>query len=141
MLDDGREVRLAEIEVPPLPETDAAPGAVAATVALAQLGLWTNPYYDLLDADKPVGVVARDRRFALAKGNVVSVRVSGATSYSYVNFGRRWTEDFTVTILKRNARSFAAVGIEPKGLAGRRVRVWIEERRGPGSKHSPGTGE
>ena len=63
VLDDGREVRLAEIEVPPLPETDAAPGAVA----LAQLGLWTNPYYDLLDADEPVGVVARHRRFALAK--------------------------------------------------------------------------
>jgi hypothetical protein len=71
-------------------------------------------------------VVARHRRFALAKGKVVSVRVSGTTSYSYVNFGRRWTEDFTVTILKRNARSFAEVGIEPKGLAGRRVRVWIE---------------
>jgi hypothetical protein len=76
VLDDGREVRLAEIEVPPLPETDAAPGAVA----LAQLGLWTNPYYDLLDVDEPVGVVARHRRFALAKGKVVSVRVSGATS-------------------------------------------------------------
>jgi len=59
VLDDGREVRLAEIEVPPLPETDAAPGAVAATVALAQLGLWTNPYYDLLDADEPVGVVGQ----------------------------------------------------------------------------------
>ena len=130
MLDDGREVRLAEIEVPPLPETDAAPGMVA----LAQLGLWTNPYYDLLDAHEPVGVVARHRRFALAKGEAVSVRESGATSYSYVNFGRRWTEDFTVTILKRNARSFAAVGIEPKGLGGRRVLVGIEGRRGPGSK-------
>jgi hypothetical protein len=31
---------------------------------------------------------------------VLSVRESGATIY--VNFGRRWTEDFTVTILKRN---------------------------------------
>jgi len=119
VLDDGREVRLAEIEVPPLPETDAAPGAVA----LAQLGLWTNPYYDLLDADEPVGRGGQASPFCAGKGKVVPVRVSGATSYSYVNFGRRWTEDFTVTILKRNARSFAEVGIEPKGLAGRRVRV------------------
>ncbi len=51
----------------------------------------------------------------------------------YVTFGRRWTEDFTVTISKRNERSFAAAGFEPKKLAGRRVRVrgWIEERGGP----------
>jgi hypothetical protein len=59
---------------------------VAATVTLAQLGLWTNPYYDLLDAHEPVGVVARHRCFALAKGKVVSVHESGATSYSYVKF-------------------------------------------------------
>jgi hypothetical protein len=50
-----------------------------------------------------------------------------------VNFGRRWTEDFTVTILKRNERKFAAAGLEPKRLSGKRVRVrgWIEERGGP----------
>ena len=58
-------------------------------------------------------------------------RESGATIY--VNFGRRWTEDFTVTILKRSERTFTAAGMEPKRLAGRRVRVrgWIEERGGP----------
>jgi hypothetical protein len=62
---------------------------------------------------------------------VVSVRESGATIY--VNFGRRWTEDFTVTILKRNVRSFTAAGLEPGRLAGRHIRVrgWIEERGGP----------
>ena len=62
---------------------------------------------------------------------MVSVRESGATIY--VNFGRRWSTDFTVTILKRNERSFKAAGLEPKTLAGRRVRVrgYIEERGGP----------
>ena len=61
----------------------------------------------------------------------MSVRERGATIY--VNFGRRWTEDFTVTISKRNERSFTAAGFELKKLAGRRVRVrgWIEERGGP----------
>ncbi len=50
-----------------------------------------------------------------------------------MNFGRRWTEDFTVTILKRNARNFVAAGLDPKSLAGRRVRVsgWVKERGGP----------
>ena len=62
---------------------------------------------------------------------MVSVRESGGTIY--VNFGRRWSEDFTVTIAKRNERAFSAAGLEPKSLSGRRVRIrgWIEERGGP----------
>jgi endonuclease YncB( thermonuclease family) len=97
----------------------------------AKLGLWASSYYDSLDAEKPTDVLAAQGRFALVEGKVVSVRESGATIY--VNFGRRWTTDFTVTILKRNERSFTAAGLEPKKLAGRRVLVrgWIEERGGP----------
>jgi hypothetical protein len=50
-----------------------------------------------------------------------------------VNFGRWWTRDLSVVILRRNRRSFAAAGIEPQRLQGRRIRVrgFIEERRGP----------
>jgi endonuclease YncB( thermonuclease family) len=97
----------------------------------AKLGLWANSYYDVLAADNPADVLARRGRFALVEGHVVSVRESGATIY--VNFGRRWTEDFTVTILKRNARKFASAGLAPQSLAGARVRVrgWIEQRGGP----------
>ena len=97
----------------------------------AKLGLWASSYYESLNADDPAAVLAAIGRFALVEGKVVSVRESGATIYA--NFGRRWSEDFTVTILKRNERSFTAAGLEPKKLAGRRVRVrgWIEERGGP----------
>ncbi len=97
----------------------------------AKLGLWAGSYYDSLDAENPAAVLAKQGRFALVEGKVVSVRESGATIY--VNFGRRWSTDFTVTILKRNERSFTAAGLEPKKLSGRRVRVrgWIEERGGP----------
>ncbi len=51
----------------------------------------------------------------------------------YVNFGRRWTEDFTVTISKRNEALFIAAGLAPKVLQGRRVRIRgvVEERGGP----------
>jgi hypothetical protein len=61
----------------------------------------------------------------------LSVRESGATIY--LNFGRRWAQDFTVTILKRHRREFSAAGIDPKFLEGRpiRVRGWIEQRGGP----------
>jgi endonuclease YncB( thermonuclease family) len=101
------------------------------TARLAKLGLWAGSYYDSLDAEDPAAVLARQGRFALVEGKVVSVRESGATIY--VNFGRRWSTDFTVTILKRNERSFTAAGLEPKKLSGRRIRVrgWIEERGGP----------
>ena len=70
-------------------------------------------------------------QFALVEGKVLSVRESGATIY--VNFGWRWTRDFTVTILRRMGRVFSAAGVEPKKLEGRRIRVcgWIERRGGP----------
>jgi endonuclease YncB( thermonuclease family) len=203
MLDDGREVRLAAIEVPAL-EAGAAPGAAAkaaldaliggddivlrrADVATdrygrlvayayavrdgeelfaqgeliasgfaragdhvggrscavelrksenaaraAKLGLWADSYYEVLNAETPTDVLARRGRFALVEGRVVSVRESGATIY--VNFGRRWSEDFTVTVLKRNERNFTAAGLDLKALAGRRIRVrgYIEARGGTG---------
>jgi endonuclease YncB( thermonuclease family) len=96
-----------------------------------QLGLWADPYYDLKQADNPAGILLARGRFALVEGKVVSVRESGSTIY--VNFGRRWSDDFTVTILKRNERLFSASGLAPKTLGGRRVRVrgWVEERGGP----------
>jgi len=202
-LDDGREVRLAAIEVAPL-ETGAAPAAAAkaaldaliggddivlrradiatdrygrlvayayavrdgeelfaqgeliasgfarvgdhvgsraCTLALlksedaaraAKLGLWADSDYDVLDAETAADVLARRGRFALVEGKVVSVRESGATIY--VNFGRRWSENFAVTILKRNERNFTAAGLDLKGLAGRRIRVrgFIEARGGTG---------
>jgi hypothetical protein len=97
----------------------------------ANLGLWAEPYYVMSKAEEPAQVLQRRGRFALVEGKVLSVRESGGTIY--INFGRRWSEDFTVTIAKRNERIFSAAGLEPKKLAGRtlRVRGWIEERGGP----------
>lgn len=97
----------------------------------AKLGLWGDPRYFPKAADDPAGVLAERGRFTLVEGKVVSVRESGGTIY--VNFGQRWSEDFTVTILKRNERQFTAAGLAVRSLAGRRVLVrgWIEERGGP----------
>ena len=97
----------------------------------AKLGLWAEPYYVMTKAEDPAEVLRSRGRFTLVEGKVASVRESGGTIY--VNFGRRWSEDFTVTIAKRNERAFSAAGLEPKTLAGRRVRIrgWIEERGGP----------
>jgi endonuclease YncB( thermonuclease family) len=96
-----------------------------------KLGLWGEPDYAIRSAEDAAGIAAGRGGFAIVEGNVLSVRESGATIY--VNFGRRWTQDFTVTVLKRNERSFAAEGLEPKRLERRRVRVrgYVEERGGP----------
>jgi endonuclease YncB( thermonuclease family) len=97
----------------------------------AKLGVWADPYYLIRQAARPAAVSEARGRFALVEGKVLSVRDRGATTY--VNFGRRWSEDFTVTIAKRNARNFAAAGLEPKSLVGRQIRIrgWIDERGGP----------
>jgi endonuclease YncB( thermonuclease family) len=96
----------------------------------AKLGLWADPYYEVINAEMPKDVLAHRGRFALVEGKVASVRESGPTVY--VNFGRRRIGDITVTILKRNERSFAAAGLDLRGLASRRIRVrgWIETRGG-----------
>ena len=96
-----------------------------------KLGLWADPYYVLKQAENPTDLLADIGRFAVVEGKVLSVRESGGTIY--MNFGRRWTSDFAVTIAKRQERQFVAAGIEPKKLEGRQVRVrgWIEERGGP----------
>jgi endonuclease YncB( thermonuclease family) len=101
------------------------------TARAAKLGLWADPYYVVRRAEDAAAVAAERGRFAIVEGKVISVRESGGTIY--VNFGRRWSQDFTVTISKRNERSFAGAGLEPKRLEGRRVRVrgWIEQRGGP----------
>jgi hypothetical protein len=94
-------------------------------------GIWADPNFAPLPAENPARLTAKRGQFALVEGKVLSVRESGATIY--VNFGRRWTRGFTVTILKRLQRTFADAGIEPKQLQGRRIRVrgWIEQRTGP----------
>jgi endonuclease YncB( thermonuclease family) len=207
VLDDGREVRLAGVEMPPLAhDSGAAPGWAAAKAALealaggdmvvlrrgeipfdrygrivayvytqrdddelfvqgellaagvarvgdrigsrscaaellareagarrAQIGLWTDPNYAVLDAATPADVLSQRGRFALVEGMVVSVRESGSTIY--INFGRRWSEGFFATVQKRNERSFAAAGLDVKSLAGRRVRIrgFVEAHSAAGS--------
>ncbi len=97
----------------------------------AKLGLWSEPYYVILGAESTVELAAERGHFAVVEGRVSSVRESGGTIY--VNFGRRWSQALTVTILKRHERTFVTAGIAPKKLENRRVRVrgWIEERNGP----------
>jgi endonuclease YncB( thermonuclease family) len=101
------------------------------TAREARIGLWADPGYAVRAAGDGPAIKPLRGRFSVAEGRVVSVRDSGGTIY--VNFGRRWSEALTVTILKRHERTFAAAGIEPKSLEGRMVRVrgYVDVRNGP----------
>ena len=119
---------------PPGPAASPAPTPFwrpSGTPGRAKRGLWADPNFAPLAAENLPQLAAARGHFALVEGQVLSVRESGATIY--VNFGRRWTRDFTVTILKRQKRSFAAAGIDVDRLQGRRIRVRgiIEQRSGP----------
>jgi endonuclease YncB( thermonuclease family) len=96
----------------------------------AKLGLWADPYYEPIPADEPAAILAQRGHFALIEGKVVSVHASGPILY--INFGRRWSQDFSVTVRKRDVRKFAAAGFDLQGLAGQRVLVrgWIEAHSG-----------
>ncbi len=123
-----------EARVSARPGAKACAGSLLAAEKAARTtgrGLWADPNFAPLSSVNLTMLAAARGQFALVEGQVLSVRESGATIY--VNFGRRWTRDFSVTIPKREARKFATAGIEPKALERRRIRVRgiIEQRSGP----------
>jgi endonuclease YncB( thermonuclease family) len=94
-------------------------------------GLWALSDHAILAAEHGTDLLAEQGRFTIAEGKVHSVRESGGTIY--MNFGRRWSEALTVTILKRDERIFVGAGLQPSTLENRRLRVrgYVEERNGP----------
>jgi endonuclease YncB( thermonuclease family) len=97
----------------------------------ARLGLWGHPDYAIINAGDLTGLTNRQGRFVVAEGKVASVRESGGTIYA--NFGRRWSQALSVTILKRDERIFTGAGLGPKSFENRQLRVrgWVEVRNGP----------
>jgi endonuclease YncB( thermonuclease family) len=104
--------------------------AAEAVARRARRGIWAERAA-IKNAESPGELLARIGQFTVVEGKVLSVRQAGATTY--VNFGRRWTRDFAVTISRRVWPAFEAAGISLKSLENKRIRVrgWIEARDGP----------
>ena len=120
------------IASPFLPDTacNGALRAAEATARSAKRGIWAGSLA-LKNAERTDDILAEAGRFAVVEGVVSSARLAGSTFY--MNFGRRWTRGFAVTISRRMMPSFEAAGIDLKSLKDKRVRVrgWIERRGGP----------
>lgn len=95
----------------------------------ARRGIWTEATA-LKNTETTGDILAMMGRFIVAEGKVLSARQAGATFY--VNFGRRWTRDFAVTIARRDIPAFEKAGLSRLTLEWQTVRVrgWVVDQRG-----------
>ncbi len=102
--------------------------AVERAARLSQAGLWAEPEFWILSADR-AAVGLHD--FGLVEGRVHSVAI--VRGRAYLNFGADWRTDFTVAIAPKERRLFEAEGRSIEGYRGRfvRVRGWIKSFNGP----------
>lgn len=114
----------------PAPGCAAELAAAEASARRAKSGIWSRDGV-IKNAVIPGDILAQLGRFVVVEGRVLSVREAGTTTY--LNFGRRWTRDFAVSISRRMIPAFTGAGIVLKSLEGRRIRVrgWVESRGGP----------
>jgi len=97
-------------------------------------GLWSRRSGAILSADRPEEVRRETGRFAIVEGVVKTV--GDRPRRTYLNFGKNWSQDFTVFVDRGDTARFEHAEIDLTGLAGRRVRVrgWIRDDRGPALK-------
>ncbi|WP_246018310.1 thermonuclease family protein [Pelagibacterium montanilacus] len=94
-------------------------------------GLWRDSFYAVRDAADPLGLLEHRGGYELVEGRVLNAE--RVRDLVYLNFGRRWREDFTVVIESDGLEAFSGAGLDPLALDGAviRVRGWIEELDGP----------
>jgi endonuclease YncB( thermonuclease family) len=84
-------------------------------------GLWQEAHFNIQGAENTDALTAATGRFAVVEG--VVRRVGETSSRTYLDFGRRYNQDFSIMIPRSARAGFAAAGIDLKSLRGKRVRV------------------
>jgi endonuclease YncB( thermonuclease family) len=84
-------------------------------------GFWSGSRFAVLDANNIEALLAAEGRFVIVEGTIR--RVGEARGRVYLDFGRRFTEDFTIIVPDGIRKSLVAQGSDPKSWRGRRVRV------------------
>ncbi len=93
-----------------------------------KLGLWEVEDYSILT---PGGAKNRADSYQIIEGRIESAALK--SNRIYLNFGKDWRSDLTVSIPPADKRAFSKVGLDPLGWGGKtlRVRGWLEEYNGP----------
>jgi endonuclease YncB( thermonuclease family) len=93
-----------------------------------KVGVWSLPFYRIRT---PVELGGEIDSFQIVEGQVVSTaEVRGRV---FLNFGRDYRTDFTVTIAPEDLKPFRAASLDPSTLGGKAIRVrgWISLLNGP----------
>jgi endonuclease YncB( thermonuclease family) len=94
----------------------------------AARGIWDHPFYAVRTEAEVRDLTGS---FQLVEGRVADVaEVRGRV---YINFGRNWRTDFTVTIPPDAVARFTDAGLDPEVYDDHRIRVrgWVEDYNGP----------
>jgi endonuclease YncB( thermonuclease family) len=125
------------VRAEPVPDGACLAGLLAAEAQAraAGRGLWTDASYRVRQAGEP-SLGEETDLYEVVEGRIVSVGRGHANVF--VDFGRNWDTDFTVTLTQSDAKLFeeALGGLD--SLVGRRVRVrgWLMEWHGPAMRLS-----
>lgn len=87
----------------------------------AQRGLWSEPKFGVFDPSQVEALLAAEGRFVVVEGTIR--RVGESRGRVYLDFGRRFTEDFTIVLPDTIRKSLVAQGSDPKSWRGKRIRV------------------
>lgn len=88
---------------------------------LAKTGLWNDPKFAVFDAEAVESLLAAEGRFVVVEGTIR--HVGAARRRLYLDFGRRFTKDFTIILPDNVRKMLAAAGSDPKSWRGKRIRV------------------
>jgi micrococcal nuclease len=134
--DDGLWLQGALLEQG-LVQVQTRPGEVALAAEMAareqearssRAGFWARGLFGPRPAHQVALLIGS---FQIVRGRVV--RVAPTERYIYLNFGADWRSDFTLRVLRSDARSFGEAGIELEQLTGREIEVrgYVLEAGGP----------
>lgn len=101
---------------------------IEAKARLEGIGIWGDDRYAVLSSDN---AEAGLQSFAIVEGEIESVALK--KNRIYINFGRDWKKDFTVSIAPQDKRAFSKAKLDPLGWGGQviRARGAIREYNGP----------
>ncbi len=109
------------------PEMAAALYALETKARAEKLGLWAAEGFGILmpeDTENHIG------SFQIVEGTIESAALR--KNRIYLNFGKNWRDDFTVSIAPTDKRSFTKEGLDPLQWNGKTIRVrgWLESYNG-----------
>jgi len=101
--------------------------ALEKAARLDKTGIWANEKLVLSVEDTTNHI----NSFQIVKGVVQSAALK--KNRVYLNFGKNWRDDFTITIAPEDKRFFTKAGHNPLDWNGKKIRVrgWIEDYNGP----------